>query len=139
MLRRFLGMAILLLAMGCLLLACGVFSGDTAVGAAPATTTSDCDPAWSVVSSPNIGTNTTNHLQAVAVASASNLWAVGYYCTVADCFYSYQYDTLIEHWDGNRWTVVPSPSLDAIESYLYGVAVVSPNDVWAVGYYRTTT
>jgi hypothetical protein len=33
------------------------------------------------------------------------------------------------------WSVVPSPNVGAQSSYLYGVAVVSSSDVWAVGYY----
>jgi hypothetical protein len=39
---------------------------------------------------------------------------------------------LTEHWDGTRWSVVPSPtgSYDVLE----GVTALSANDIWAVGY-----
>jgi hypothetical protein len=41
--------------------------------------------------------------------------------------------TLIEHWDGSSWSVIPSPSPGS--SFLYGVAATSPSDAWAVGDY----
>jgi hypothetical protein len=46
--------------------------------------------------------------------------------------------TLVEHWDGTSWRVVPSPN--AVKSpysgnQLMGVAAVAPDDVWAVGEY----
>jgi len=40
--------------------------------------------------------------------------------------------TLIEHWNGSRWSIVPSPSPGG-DSLLKGVAAVSANDAWAVG------
>jgi hypothetical protein len=41
--------------------------------------------------------------------------------------------TLIEHWNGTQWSVVPSPNLMG-NNLLRGVAIVSANDVWAVGF-----
>src|SRR5262249_9465555 len=38
-----------------------------------------------------------------------------------------------EHWDGTKWSVVPSPDPGAAGNHLYAVDAVSPNDVWAVG------
>jgi hypothetical protein len=40
--------------------------------------------------------------------------------------------TLIEHWDGSAWTVVPSPN-PGTGQVLAGVRLVSKNDGWAVG------
>src|SRR5207253_1359432 len=40
--------------------------------------------------------------------------------------------TLVEHWNGSQWSVVPSPN-GAGNNALNGVAAVSANDVWAVG------
>src|SRR5204862_547524 len=60
-----------------------------------------------------------SYLSGVAAVSANDIWAVG--------------GSLIEHWDGSNWSVVPSPSPSAGYSNLYGVAAVSANDVWAVG------
>ena len=48
--------------------------------------------------------------------------------------------TLAEHWNGSAWDVVPSSNLGTSDNYLRGVAIVSGNDVWAVGnYYNAST
>jgi hypothetical protein len=91
----------------------------------------DCGPDWTTVPSPNPGAYS-NSLNGVAAVSSTDVWAVGY---------SYDYygggsDSLIEHWDGTAWTTVPSPNPGTALNYLNGVAAVSSNDVWAVGYYR---
>lgn len=81
---------------------------------------------WRVVPSPN-AENADNELLSVAAASARDVWAVGF-----------KFDSdgnqsaLIEHWNGEHWRVVPSPSLNANEA-LSGVAAISANDAWAVG------
>ena len=87
---------------------------------------------WSIVSSPNPVTGAYNfdRLQAVAAVSASNVWAVGYYGSNN----SGNTKTLIEHWNGASWNVVASPN-PTVSQDLYGVAIVSANDIWAVGYY----
>ena len=51
------------------------------------------------VPSPNIGTDS-NLLQGVSALSSNNVWAVGYAGNPAQ--------TLIEHWNGTVWSVVPS-------------------------------
>src|SRR5439155_2997484 len=64
-------------------------------------------------------------LRAVAAVSADDVWAVGERAGPA---------TLVEHWDGRRWRVVPSPTSPEVGgSRLTAVAAVSANDVWAVG------
>jgi hypothetical protein len=84
--------------------------------------------AWSFVPSPDRGP-LYNRLSAVSGRSATDVWAVGYYAD-ADV----RWHTLIEHWDGTSWTVVPSP--DKLPEYnsLWGVTAISASDVWAVGY-----
>jgi hypothetical protein len=42
--------------------------------------------------------------------------------------------TVIEHWNGTAWSVVPSPTPTGTAPYLTSVAGRSPGDVWAVGY-----
>jgi hypothetical protein len=43
---------------------------------------------------------------------------------------------LIEHWDGNAWTIVPHPEpAGSTDSYLYRIEGASSNDLWAVGAY----
>ena len=44
-------------------------------------------------------------LNGVASVSASDVWAVGKYVTSS--FHAKK--TLIEHWNGKQWSVVPSP------------------------------
>ena len=45
------------------------------------------------------------------------------------------HQTLVEHWNGSAWSVVPSPNVGgSYDNALYGVAAVSANDVWAVGH-----
>ncbi len=83
---------------------------------------------WSVVPSPSPGSDG-SHLFRVAVVSASDMWAVGYYHNSGDTIVQ----TLTEHWNGTVWSVVPSPSPGSGGNILNGVAVVSANDVWAVG------
>jgi hypothetical protein len=81
-----------------------------------------------------VGTGTYgNRLNAVAVVSANDVWAAGFSPHPSG---SPQYirQTLIEHWNGSSWSVIPSPN-PAGKTYvvLNGVAAVSANDIWAVG------
>ena len=46
--------------------------------------------------------------------------------------------TLIEHWNGTNWAVVPSPNAGNQNNFLYGIAG-SPGTVWAVGSYANAT
>ncbi len=46
--------------------------------------------------------------------------------------------TLVEHWDGTQWSIVPSPD-SGQASALYGITAISTDDVWAVGDYYTGT
>jgi len=47
--------------------------------------------------------------------------------------------TLVEHYDGNSWKVVPSPNVGPASQYqsnrLLGITAVSPTDIWAFGSY----
>jgi hypothetical protein len=81
---------------------------------------------WSIVPSPN--TNGDNILTAVSATGANDIWAVGWSRNT----FTYQTGTLLEHWDGNSWSLVyglgvePSPAA-------HGGGAVSPADAWAVG------
>src|SRR5207249_3566210 len=90
---------------------------------------------WSIVPSPSPA-SANNALNAVVALSANNVWAVGYYN--AD---GYHGQTLVEHWDGSAWSVVPSPNVgsSSTTNALWGVAAVSGSDIWAVGLYITST
>ena len=58
---------------------------------------------WSVVPSMNPGVSW-NNLFAVSGTGLDDVWAVGGYASASGTT-----NTLIEHWDGSAWTLVPSP------------------------------
>jgi hypothetical protein len=80
---------------------------------------------WSVVPTPDPG-SAGNHLYAVDAVSPDNVWAVGQQLgrRAPD-------QGLVEHWDGQRWSVVPLPASSA--SVLLDGVTVSGGEVWAVG------
>ena len=92
---------------------------------------------WSIIPSPNPSPSNGNYivdwsnLSGVAAVSADNVWAVGSYEESTSSGPDLE-QKLLEHWDGNSWSILPSPSTDTNES-LAGVGTVSLNDVWAVG------
>ncbi len=83
---------------------------------------------WSIVSTPTVNVVDVR-LNAVAAVNSDDVWAVGY---------SYDYNcglcaqTLIEHWDGESWSIVPSPN-PGWGNQLAGVSAASTTDIWAVG------
>lgn len=87
---------------------------------------------WTVMSSPNKN-QTGNVLSAVAGTSANDIWAVG--DTVAP---NVPVFTLVEHFDGTSWKVVPSPNPlptgFLAQNVLSSVTAVSPTDATAVGF-----
>ena len=72
--------------------------------------------AWQIVAS----VNTSNGgLEAITAISPTDIWAAG---------------GQFMHWDGARWTVVPSPyPTGARSAAITGIAAIATNDVWAVG------
>lgn len=86
---------------------------------------------WAIVPSPNpaSGFHTTNVLGAVVALTPKNAWAFGFYEKSTTTF-----RTLIEHWDGVAWSVVPSPNSGQGENTLLGASARSSTDIWAVGY-----
>lgn len=84
---------------------------------------------WSIVPSPNPRNDVISKLHSVSAVSANDVWAVG-----SSHNGSAPARTLIEHWDGTQWSIVPSPSPDSQLNELHGVAALSASDVWAVGY-----
>jgi hypothetical protein len=83
---------------------------------------------WSVVPTPN--PRMFNWLNGVAALSPTNVWAVGF----SNNSWWGENKTLIEHWNGTRWSIVPSPSPSSTgQNDLWSVSAVSPTDIWAVG------
>jgi hypothetical protein len=93
-----------------------------------------CDGQWQLVQSYDHSQQygEIDSLNSVAALSAGDEWAVGSWTQYPD---AYTFHTLVEHWDGSSagWVLVPSPNALAINSYLYGVAALASDDVWAVG------
>lgn len=73
-------------------------------------------------------------LLGVDAISSNDVWAVGYQGSPE----IFDDQPLIEHWDGQSWSVVPAappPSGDG--NILRDVSAVAADDVWAVGEYET--
>ena len=73
--------------------------------------------------------NDRNYLTAVSAQSAGDVWAVGWYFDNA----LQAGRTLIEHWDGTNWQIMPSPNPYNQGNDLFAVTVISAGDVWAAG------
>jgi hypothetical protein len=89
---------------------------------------------WTSVETPNVGTGN-NHLNGVLALAPNNVWAVGL-STPTGAQQSATL-TLIEHFDGTGWSVVPSPNVgpnsDFQSNQLLGLTANSPDDIWAFG------
>jgi hypothetical protein len=86
---------------------------------------------WSIVASPNPPSSLESYLFGVAAVSANNVWAVG--SSLPGQGLS---PTLIEHWDGTQWSIIPSPNVNgAAANLLFGVSALSATNIWAAGYY----
>jgi hypothetical protein len=82
---------------------------------------------WTVVAGPN-PSPADNTLDAVAVVSAADAWAVGHSQDAGGTD-----QTLIAHWNGGAWHQVASPNPSPAGNQLHGVAAVSATSAWAVG------
>jgi hypothetical protein len=86
---------------------------------------------WQVVPSPNGGNQPAgNVLLATTALSSTDAWAVG----VEPNPSQYLTATLAEHWDGNQWSIVTTPSVSAPTVQLNSIAAVNSGDIWAAGY-----
>jgi hypothetical protein len=86
---------------------------------------------WRVVPSPNVGSPNTvlnNIITEVVAISASDIWTSGDYVLANG-----NRQTLLEHWNGSQWSVVPTPNIGSHDDYFQGMAADSANDLWAVG------
>lgn len=83
--------------------------------------------AWNVVAHPDDPGNSAV-LFGVSASASNDVWAVGEYQQPLDVFH-----TLVEHFDGKKWKIVPSPDPGASGNILYGVTALASDAVWAVG------
>ena len=89
---------------------------------------------WSVVRTSPLGKPNEEWslgLGALSGTAANNVWAVGHLLS----------GPLAMRWDGRRWREVPIPYShwraryeNRDNSWLFGVAAIAPDDVWAVGF-----
>jgi hypothetical protein len=86
--------------------------------------------AWSTAPSPIPAGATSTVLNGVRTFGANSAWAVGNAVIPGANPAS---RTLIQRWNGTRWSIVPSPSPDSTQNLLVAVDGVTANDVWAVG------
>jgi hypothetical protein len=91
---------------------------------------------WTVVPTPNPGAAPSRQpyalLQAVTVISANDVWAAGYSGVRKPTPTA---RPLIEHWNGRRWTIAPTPAVRSgrvLNDILFSISG-SGGDVWAVG------
>jgi len=87
---------------------------------------------WTHIASPTPTGGYNVRLTGVTALSPSNAWAVGYYSLTEP----YHVSTLIEHWDGHSWAIVPSadPAGHAKNSLSELNAVAGDTHrLWAVG------
>ena len=91
---------------------------------------------WSVVSdaAPGTGSFPEDQLTNVVALSSRNVWAVGFASGSNDVL-----RTLVEHWNGSIWTVVPMPNVGSRDNRLEGAARVPGHPRWssAVGVRRS--
>ena len=83
---------------------------------------------WSIISSAN-PSSAQNVVVSAAALTTNNVWSVGETGNSDGT----AFQTLVEHWNGTRWNVIPSPNTSLSFNYLSSVAIVSARDIWAVG------
>jgi hypothetical protein len=94
---------------------------------------------WAAVPTPGLG-GESSEFNGVSASSAEDAWAVGLTSTVPDPngapASGYTDSSLIEHWDGARWSALEAaarPRLSSASADLQGVAAISATSAWAVG------
>ena len=92
---------------------------------------------WTVVATPSPrvarGQRSDAILEAVSAISPTDVWAAGNLIIGVPAKAS---RALIEHWNGRRWTIVPSPNVTSsgvTNDFLFSVSGSRRDDVWAVG------
>ena len=95
---------------------------------------------WTLVPTPNVGTNGENALSDVDGDAGAGLWAVGY-STGGDAEGGGNFKTLVQRWNGSAWSIVPSPNAGTSKesSALTAIDVLPSGKAWAVGYHRSGT
>jgi hypothetical protein len=88
---------------------------------------------WSVLASPN-PMRRSNWLGGVAALSPSDVWATGHSEGHSESPAG-QAETLTLHWDGQTWSIVPSPNPGRLLNVAGGPGTDGAGGVWAGGHY----
>jgi hypothetical protein len=83
---------------------------------------------WAIAPQLGLGDGTDASLSGVTATASNDVWAVGGVRSLVG-----PRRTLVLHWDGSRWSVVPSPGLDGQPNALTAISATAPDDAWAVG------
>ena len=89
---------------------------------------------WAVVNMPPAPAANGGIMNSVDAVSATDIWAVGQQIPSA-----VGYQTFAEHWNGTKWSVVPTPNVNGFNQILQTTFAISANDVWAGGYYTANS
>ena len=83
---------------------------------------------WTAGGVPSVENAPFHELRGVAAVATDDVWAVGTFIELGS-----REQTLIAHFDGAAWSILPSPNQGSLDNVLLAVAAVSSNSVWAVG------
>ncbi len=88
---------------------------------------------WSVqpTVSPNKTAYSQGRLEGVSCLASTNCVGVGWYTNESE-----KSETLAEHWNGDEWSVQPTPSTGGTANHLQAVSCTSPTACTAVGWYN---
>lgn len=90
---------------------------------------------WTVMKPPARGTGS-SILYGVVAPAPNDAWAIGLSTPQGPPAESPTI-TLIEHWNGSAWQIVPSPNVGPTSKFqsnrLFGITALSATDIWAVG------
>jgi hypothetical protein len=89
---------------------------------------------WEVVPTPNVATGygTANTFGSVVALGPNDVWAAGMFQNEDTDIH--QHRTLLAHWDGTSWSLVPSPS-PGESAALSDIAFGPSGEAWSVGIY----
>lgn len=82
---------------------------------------------WHIAATPDVK-GRRDMLFSASATSNTDVWAVGQRQDLDGRFH-----TLVEHFNGTRWAVLPAADPGSAGNSLYAVTALGPGDVWAVG------
>jgi hypothetical protein len=87
---------------------------------------------WQLVPGADLAGNQSDVLR-IAAVSSREVWVLGARFTDAHGAVYSTPSTLVERWDGHRWSVAPAPSPPPALDRYKGFAAIPGNDVWVAG------